>query len=57
METITQCEVNIFLNNLRETGKINMWGAAPYISEMFGISKAQARKMLTIWMESFDKDE
>jgi len=58
METITQDKVNNFLDNLRESGKINMFGAAPYVAEMFDISKAQARQMLTSWMDSFeDKKE
>ena len=48
-----QEEVNVFLNNLRETGAINMFGAAPYVAETFDVSKKEARDLLKNWMETF----
>lgn len=50
---VTQEQVNRFLDTLRIDGKINMYGAAPYVAEAFGIPKDEARKMTTVWMESF----
>lgn len=43
-----------FLNDLRRSGVTNMFGAAPYLAEEFGIPKTEARTILGEWMESFD---
>jgi len=48
-----QEEVNVFLDDLRETGAINMFGAAPYVAETFGVSKHEARDLVKNWMETF----
>ena len=42
-----------FLDELRESGEINMFGAAPYLSNIFDLSKQEARKALTYWMQTF----
>jgi hypothetical protein len=42
-----------YLNVLRESGVTNMFGAAPYLQREFGLSKHEARDVLTKWMESF----
>jgi hypothetical protein len=42
-----------FLNALRESGQTNMFGAAPYIADLFEIPMQQARKILTYWMRTF----
>lgn len=42
-----------FLNNLRESGQINMFGAAPVLQEVFGLERLEARSLLKEWMESF----
>ena len=46
-----------FLMGLRDSGAINMFGAAPYLSAEFGLGKHEARQVLLAWMESFDKEE
>lgn len=52
-----QEEVNVYLNALRESGAINMFGAAPYIEEEFGVSRTEAKTLLLNWMKSFsDRD-
>jgi hypothetical protein len=33
--------------------KINMFGAAPYLSDVFDLSQQEARKALTYWMQTF----
>ena len=45
---------NIFdyLEDLRDSGQINMFGASPYIVEAFGLNKYQAREILSEWMHS-----
>ena len=47
----------LFLDNLRETGATNMFGAAPYLSEIFDLGKAEARQILSYWMKTFGKEE
>ena len=56
--TITQTEKEIFyfLNDLRESGRTNMFGASPYIESKFGIDKYEARKILAKWMDNFNSD-
>ena len=46
-----------FLIDLRDSGAINMFGAAPCLSAEFGLDKQEARQVLLAWMESFDKEE
>lgn len=44
-----------FLDQLRESGETNMFGAAPYLQEMFRLEYRDAKKILMIWMEDFSK--
>ena len=48
-----QEKVNVFLDDLRESGAINMFGAAPYVADAFGVSKYEARDLVINWMETF----
>lgn len=48
-----QEKVNIFLDALRKSGDVNMFGAAPYVSEAFGVSKQEARDLVKNWMDTF----
>ena len=50
---ITQDQVNVFLDNLRESGVTNMFGAGSYIQEEFGVTKYDANRFLTKWMDTF----
>jgi hypothetical protein len=45
----------IFLDNIRETGKINMFGAAPYLQEAFQLNKYDAKDILLEWMNTFNE--
>lgn len=47
----------IFLENLRQSGAINMYGATPYLVNMFGITKSEARRILLEWMEKYNPDD
>jgi len=42
-----------FLVALRDSGAINMFGAAPYLQAEFGLDKREAREILANWMRSF----
>ena len=47
-----------FLYNLRASGKINMFGAAPVLQQAFPdeLTMPQARKVHVWWMENFDQE-
>lgn len=45
-----------FLDELRASGATNMFGAAPYLMDEFGLDKVEARKILATWMENFATD-
>jgi len=40
----------IYLNRLRESGKVNMFGAAPYVEMEFGVNRREARNIVADWM-------
>ena len=43
-----------FLDNLRESGVTNMFGATPYLVEEFSdLSEGKAREILRSWMNTF----
>jgi hypothetical protein len=46
-------EMKVFLDDLRESGAVNMFGAAPYLAEAFDIPLTEARTVLSEWMETF----
>ena len=55
MTTPTQEEVNVFLDNLRESGVTNMWGATPYIEEHFEVNYEESKEFLITWMDTFSE--
>lgn len=46
-----------FLDNLRESGQINMFGASPVIAEVFGLDKKDSREVVSAWMKNFGKSD
>jgi hypothetical protein len=48
-------EMFVYLDNIRETGAINMFGAAPYLKDEFGLSRHEARNILLEWMDTFSE--
>lgn len=42
-----------FLDELRRSGDINMFGAAPALDSLFGCGRDAARKILASWMRTF----
>ena len=42
-----------YLDDLRDSGVTNMFGAAPYLQEEFGLDRNAARDILRQWMDSF----
>jgi hypothetical protein len=41
---------------LRESGDTNMFGAAPYLQEEFGLNRAEARRTVSDWMHWVEQD-
>ena len=48
-------EVFEYLDELRESGVTNMFGAASYIQDEFGTDRKQSRKYLLKWMSTFEE--
>ena len=42
-----------YLDSLRESGVVNMFGASPYLSMEFCLDKHDAKTILSYWMKSF----
>jgi len=42
-----------YLDELRESGATNMFGAAPYVVREFGLSKREARDVLLAWIQTY----
>ena len=42
-----------FLNDLRESGTMNMMGAPRELEHEFGLNKIQAREIFGLWTEQF----
>ena len=43
----------IFLDDLREEGSVNMFGAIPNLMGEFGLDSIDARHVLGLWMSTF----
>jgi hypothetical protein len=53
----TKEQVYNFLHILRLSGITNMYGAGPYIQEVFDVSKYDANRFLMNWMETFSEQD
>ena len=42
-----------YLDNLRNSGETNMYGASPYIQQEFAVSNSKAKVILKYWMKTF----
>ena len=42
-----------YLDALRDSGAVNMYGAGAYLVDQFGLSKSEARSILIAWMEQY----
>lgn len=43
-----------YLEELRQSGLTNMFGASPYLEDEFGLEPEYAKEVLFAWMKSFD---
>ena len=52
---ICQEEHLTYLDDLRESGITNMFGAAPYLAKNFGLTRQASKDILVYWMKTFEK--
>ena len=52
----TRVEAFEFLDNLRESGVVNMFGARPILADALELDQAEATELLSTWMRTFDED-
>jgi len=54
----SELERNVFgyLNRLRASGSINMFGAIPVIEKAFKLSESQADELFWLWTKNFNKE-
>ena len=51
----TQEEYFVYLDELRESGDTNMYGATPYLVQTYGIDKKEACDILAAWMKDTER--
>ena len=54
--TAQEIEVFYYLNDLKDSGVTNMFGAGAYVREVFEVSKLEAWRLLGLWMDNFNED-
>ncbi len=48
-------EMLTYLDELRESGIINMWGAASFVQNAFDMAAKDAKAVLFYWMHTFSE--
>ena len=49
-----ETQVFLYLDRLRESGIVNMFGAGPYVEDEFGLGRQEAKEHLIEWMTTFE---
>lgn len=44
-----------YLDELRASGKVNMFGAAPHLEQQFELTMTEARQALAYWMKTYNQ--
>ncbi len=44
-----------YLEELRQSGIVNMYGASPYLQEEYGLTRKDANEILTNWMIHYEE--
>lgn len=57
MKKIGKYEIKVFLENVRRSGEVNMYGAVPYLEKEFGMSREEATTELIDWIKSYDQTD
>jgi len=48
-------EYYVYLEELRQSGETNMFGASPYLQAEYGLNPKEARRVLGNWIENYDE--
>ena len=51
--TLNTKEIFQYLDQLRESGEVNMFGSAAYVQEEFELSRKDAQRVVEEWMQQF----
>lgn len=54
---MTDNKYYIFLENLRKTGKVNMYGASEYLMCAFNLNRKRAEEILLDWMKNYKQED
>jgi len=54
--TALERDVLNYLNDLRDSGITNMFGAAPFVADQFDLTIKQSRELLSLWMDNFNNE-
>ena len=46
-----------YLDALRDSGVVNMFGAGAYLQDQFGLSRSEARTILVAWMNQYSGEK
>ena len=46
-----------YLDDLRESGETNMFGAPQYVQDEFGVDSNTSVQITSYWMKTFGKDD
>lgn len=46
-----------YLDDLRDSGVTNMYGAPAYVEEEFDVDSRDSKTIVQYWMDSFGKDD
>ena len=47
----------IYLENLRRSGAVNMFGSASYLKDAFDLTDNEACKIVSDWMNNYNPDD
>ena len=47
---------NQILNDLRESGEINMFGAPRWLMDNYGVEKSEASEIFNTWTKTFEEE-
>lgn len=55
--TVAEQEILMYLNDLRDSGATNMFGALPYLTADFpDETKQECKRCLLLWMNNFNEE-
>lgn len=47
----------LYLEQLRKSGVVNMYGSAPYLMDTFDLTQKEAVSIVSDWMDKYNPDD